>query len=207
MYNPIMIANYLMYLKFIDNKINNFFEKQKPYIFCHKGCAKCCKGAQFPYSYIELRLLLSGFLLLDKEKQNTIEKNVQKVLNEKENYTGKKFMYDCPFLIDNVCSVYEYRGLICRAFGLLTKSNKGLEVPFCCHEGLNFSNVLEEGTTMISRAKVEKLENVEEPVAFNISYEFLTDDDFAKGFDFEFGEKKPLIEWFEDKQILNNRDL
>ena len=41
-----------------------------------------------------------------------------------------------------------------------------------------------------------KLKLVDEPLGFNISYKFLTDPDFEKSFKFEFGDKKPLIDWF-----------
>ena len=59
------MENYLKYLEFIDSKLHKFFERQKDYIFCKKGCAKCCKNAEFPYSLIELKYLLTGFLKTD----------------------------------------------------------------------------------------------------------------------------------------------
>ena len=64
-----MLANYITYLNFIDEKLKKFFERQKPYIFCKKGCTKCCKNAQFPYSSIETAYLISGFMKLDKSIQ------------------------------------------------------------------------------------------------------------------------------------------
>ena len=53
-----MLKNYLNYLRFVNDKLNKFFEKQKPYIFCKKGCGMCCKNAQFPYSKIEMDYLM-----------------------------------------------------------------------------------------------------------------------------------------------------
>ena len=200
-----MLANYITYLNFIDGKLKKFFERQKPYIFCRKGCARCCKNAQFPYSSIETAYLLFGFMKLDKSVQEKVDTNVQRIIKEKKNFTGKKFRYDCPFLIDNVCCVYDYRGLVCRSFGLLTNGiNGNVQVPFCCYEGLNYSNVMEDNGKKISTEKFEKLGVEEEPVAFNISYEFLTDPDFERGFNFSFGEKKPLIDWLTMPQNGNN---
>lgn len=204
-----MLANYLAYLKFIDEKLAKFFDRQKAYICCQKGCALCCKNAQFPYSKIEMDYLMVGVWQLDFETKKIIAENIKKIGMQKAEYIGDNFKYDCPFLINNVCSVYEYRGIICRTFGLMSQGVDGrIKVPFCCFQGYNYSNVLEDGGTKISEEKFKKSGIEEEPVAFNISYNFLTDDDFAKGFKFEFGEKKPLVDWFLDDgtKNLNNLD-
>ena len=200
-----MIQNYITYLNFIDEKLKKFFARQKPYIFCKKGCGKCCKNAQFPYSSIETAYLLYGFMQLDKSVQDKVDLNLQKVIEEKRKFTGKKFRYNCPFLVDDVCCVYEYRGLVCRSFGLMTNGINGkIQVPFCCYEGLNYSNVMDDEGKKVSKEKFEKLKVEEEPVAFNVSYEFLTDPDFERGFNFSFGEKKPLIEWLMYKKDDKN---
>ncbi len=192
-----MLENYETYLNFISNKLENFFESQKDYIFCHKGCAKCCKNAQFPYSLTEVNYLMLGATKLDNNTQNIIEKNMQKILEDRENFKGEKFLYDCPFLINDACSVYEYRGLVCRAFGLMTNTvDNRIQAPFCCFQGLNYSNVVNPETKLIDYEKVKAGNFSKEPVGYNVSYEFLTDHDFEKGFNFLFGDKKPLIEWF-----------
>ena len=45
-----------------------------------------------------------------------------KVTSKKTKLEWKKdeadFIYECPFLINNRCCVYSYRGIICRTFGL-----------------------------------------------------------------------------------------
>ena len=192
-----MLENYPAYLMFINDRIAKFFEMQKPYISCSKGCAKCCKNAQFPYSEIEIKYLLSGFLQLDEGTKAVIENNINKVLEQKKNFNGEEFFYDCPFLINDVCSVYHYRGLVCRTFGLLARGVDGrMKIPFCAYEGLNYSNVLDLEKREISKEKVEALNFPEKPAGFNISYTFLTDSDFEKTFNFKFGEKKSLIDWF-----------
>lgn len=192
-----MFTNYERYLKFITSKIDKFFEMQKPFIFCKKGCAKCCKNAEFPFSLIELKYLLTGFLQLDKETQNIIEENLNKVKKQKEEFEGENFKYDCPFLINDVCSVYEYRGVICRSFGLLSNGlDDRVKVPFCCYEGYNYSNVIDMETKKISAEKVKAGNFTEEPYGFNVNYQYLTDKDFENEFNFEFGDKKCLIDWF-----------
>lgn len=202
-----MLNNYLTYLQFINSKLKKFFEKQKPYIFCKKGCGLCCKNAQFPYSKIEIDYLMIGAWQLDLETKKIIAQNIKKIRNQKSEFNGKMFKYDCPFLINNECSVYQYRGIICRSFGLLNVgTNEKIKVPFCCFKGLNYSNVMEDGGNKISEKKFKNLNAEEEPVAFYTNYEFLTDSDFERGFNFKFGEKRPLIDWFiEDKDKINEQ--
>ena len=190
------LNNYVLYLNFLNEKLAKFFESQKPYIFCKKGCGKCCKNSQFPYSLTETVFLLEGAKKLDSETQIIVTDNINKVKLEKENFKGEVFEYDCPFLINNECSVYEYRGVICRSFGLMTLGpDEKPRIPFCCKEGGNYSNVVIDGDINISSEKFKKLGVKEVPSAFHTNYKFLTDPDFEKMFGFKFGEVKPLIDW------------
>lgn len=202
-----MLNNYLTYLQFIDSKLKKFFEKQKPYIFCKKGCGLCCKNAQYPYSKIEIDYLMIGAWQLDLETKRAIAQNIKKIKKQKSEFNGDMFKYDCPFLINNECSVYEYIGIICRSFGLINVGTDGrIKVPFCCFQGFNYSNVMEDGENKISEEKFKKLGIEEEPVAFNTNYDFLTDSDFERGFNFKFGEKRPMIDWFiEEKDKINEQ--
>ena len=200
-----MIENYITYLNFLSEKFNRFFDKQKPYIFCKKGCGKCCKNAQFPYSQIEFEYLMRGTLYFDLKTKEAVVSNIKSVMKAKENFQGKKFVYDCPFLINNECVVYNYRGIVCRSFGLMTVGEDGkIKVPFCCFQGLNYSNVMEDDGKHVSEEKFKQLGCKEEPTAFNVSYKFLTDPDFERGFNFSFGEKKPLIDWFIELEKARN---
>jgi len=194
-----MIENYVTYLKFISEKLEKFFENQKDYIFCKKGCAKCCKNAQFPYSMAEVTYLLQGSVQLDDETQNKIYENVIKINKEKEKFDGKVFLYDCPFLINDACCVYEYRGLVCRSFGLITKKDENTsKIPFCYKLGLNYSNVMDFEQNKITPEKFAASGIKEEPHGYNVSYDFLTSEDFERAFNFKFGEKKPLIDWLKN---------
>lgn len=195
-----MLEKYAAYLNMISEKIEKFFKKQQPYIFCKKGCSKCCENAQYPFSEIEYKYLMSGYHTLPYTKQEQIHKNILNVLNEKHNTKEKPFTYKCPFLINNECSVYKYRGIICRTFGLLVADNGGSDVPFCALDGLNYSNVYDSKKHLISSAMFNELGIKEEPLAFNIQYNFLTSAEFANGYGFEFGKTKPLIDWFENNE-------
>lgn len=197
----IELQNYFTFLTFIQEKLDKFFEKQKPYIFCKRGCGMCCKDAQFPYSRIEMRNLLIGYSQLPPEKLQIVDDNITKVLERRKKYRGKKFLYDCPFLIDNECSIYNHRGLICRVFGLMSNGkNDKVQVPFCCFKGYNYSNVLNLRTKKVSIRKFKKLGIEQEPASYNMDYFSLIDPDFERGFNFKFGEVKSLIDWFVDEK-------
>ena len=127
-----------------------------------------------------------------------ISDRVDSIKLEKEKFTGDLFRYDCPFLINDECAVYEYRGIVCRTFGLMENAeNNVIKAPFCCYQGLNYSNVMENND--ISEEKVKNLNLEVEPLAFNINHDILTNTDFERGFNIKFGEKKPLIDWLEGK--------
>lgn len=191
------LNNYLSYLQFINGHITRFFNSQKPYIKCQRGCAKCCQNGEYPFSEIEFQLLQLGFRLLEKEKQDKILQNIAKIKANKEKASSKNtFVYECPFLIDNECSVYKYRGLICRTFGLMyMRENNTPQIPFCAFEGLNYSNVLDPENKKISAEKWQKLGEKIEPLAFNVSYKEITKKEYEEKFNFKFGEFKSLIDW------------
>ena len=192
------LQKYVQYLIFITQKINNFFDKQKEYIKCQKGCAKCCKNAEFPYKKIEFDLLMEGFKTLSEDNQQLIRERVKK-LKEEQKKTEGKFEYICPFLKDSTCLVYDFRGIICRSFGLMfNREHSTPGIPFCIFDGLNYSELLNKKTGKVITEKYKELGYKQPPIAFNVSHNFLTDEAMAKGFGFTFGETKPMIDWFED---------
>lgn len=193
-----MIENYEQYLDFLTGKLNKFFEAQSPYIFCKRGCAKCCQEGEYPFSQIEFDYLIRGFTSLPKETRFEILNNIAQIKLAKKNSTEEKFLYQCPFLINNECSVYTHRGIICRSFGLIytVAGEAKPKIPFCAYKGLNYSNVFDTETGMIPTEKYKAMNIDKEPLAYNVSYNFLTSEDFEKMFKFKFGDKKPLIDWF-----------
>lgn len=188
------ISNYMFYMNYLNKKLEGFFAQQAPYIFCKKGCSKCCENGEYPFSKIEFDYIMVGFMRLPVEIQQKITSKVKKIKeNKQEGYT-----YECPFLFNNQCCVYDFRGIICRSFGLMSISNNGgpSKIPFCAFEGLNYSNVIDPKTKIVSQEKFDKLGVTQEPLAYNVSYSFLTSKEIEKNFEIEFGDKKPLIDWF-----------
>lgn len=199
------LNGYILYLQLLQKKIDGFFEEQKEYIACEKGCSKCCRNAEFPFTEIEFRLLVQGLFRQNSDIQAQIMNNVEEIIQTKDEFKksnpDEKFRYDCPCLIDNSCAVYNYRGLVCRTFGLMAFKNGSDEkskIPFCAFEGLNYSKILDKETKMISEEKFKELNYKTEPKAFNIRYSNLIDDEVAEKMGFEFGEVKSIIDWFEE---------
>ena len=116
-----MLDKYINFLEHLMGSLNNYFNAQAPYIKCTKGCAKSCSNGDYPFSEIELKYLKQGFNKLDEITKSIILKNIKKIKEDKAKHINPKipFTYPCPFLINNVCSVYEQRGIICRTFGLI----------------------------------------------------------------------------------------
>ena len=183
-----MLENYKKFLKELDNLLINLFNSHSKYIKCKKGCSICCKSGEFPYSQIEFNYLTQGFLSLEPEKRKQIQTKIKKLIEQKKEYKGKIFEHDCPFLIEEECSVYEYRGIICRTFGLCYYDdiNKTLKLPACVHYGLNYSENYDEKTKTID------VENIPRQ---NLRTDVILNSKNAKEYNIESGEIRPMLDW------------
>lgn len=205
-----MLDKYLEFLEYLMGSLNKYFASQSPYIKCKMGCSKCCSNGDYPFSQIEVELLKVGFHRLDNQIQQKILNNIKQIIKDKDACENKdEFRYQCPFLINNMCSVYEYRGIICRTFGLIyMKEGAKMQIPFCAYEGLNYSNVLDKEKDMLDADRMKELGIEVEPKAYNIHYDFLTSDKVAHAFQFEYGNKSSLIEILRNdktfKHLLEN---
>ena len=203
------LASYKAYLTIVQERmIDKYFEEQKPYICCKAGCSYCCQHGQYPMTELELSYLMLGFKLLPFEMQAKIRDNFVKLKARyeffKQHHGGTKdhpiFMHRCPFLVDDKCSVYDYRAMICRTPGLLffveengVQKNK---IQYCAHYRSNYSNIYDEETETLSDKKMKALGLTQEPLAYNLSLKTLFKKELTDNFDFEFGEVKALIDWF-----------
>ncbi len=192
------LQKYELYLNVITKQLNKFFEEQSPYIFCKEGCSTCCEKGEYPFSELEIKYLMLGFSQLPTKIQMEILKNTNIIIEEKKKLSeNEKYMYQCPFLIDHRCSLYNFRGLICRSHGLAFFNQKGkLCVPHCTNDGLNYANVYDFETQTISQEKYKATGIEVEPLAHNVGLGFLTDNNYTKENNIEFGEIKPMIDWF-----------
>jgi len=202
-----MFKNYLDFLEYLMGRLNKYFEEQAPYIACKAGCSKCCSNGDYPFSEMELSLLKVGFNQLDNETKQKIFDNIESIKQERALSVKQPFTYKCPFLIDNMCSVYEFRGIICRTFGLIyLKEGENMKIPFCAYEGLNYSNVLDKENNVLLEEKMKELGIEVEPKAYNIHYSFLTSDRLSSAFEFDFGKKGSLIDLLMNDSTFNPRN-
>ncbi len=192
------IRKYELYLQFLEKKLKSFFEEQAPYIYCKEGCSYCCEKGEYPFSEIEFAYLMMGVRALDAEIVRVIENNIIELKKQKElSNPDKPFMHQCPFLVNKRCSLYNFRGIICRSHGLAFFSRKGkLMVPACVDLGLNYSSVYDFDTGTISNEKYQKSGIKQEPLAHNVGVHYLTNNDFLKSIGLDFGEIKPMLYWF-----------
>lgn len=201
-------AHYKAYLNLIEERmLNKYFEEQKPYICCKAGCSHCCEKGQYPVTKIELAYLLLGFGQLSNDAKSEILAKIQKLKQDKVKFESENpnseegFMYECPFLEDHKCSVYEYRAIICRTHGLMffiegKNGESKNKIPYCVHLGLNYSNIYDEKTDMLSEEKMKALGIKQKPLAYNLSQKILFDYEITKNLGFDFGEVKAMIDWF-----------
>ena len=140
--------SYSEFINKLDARLESCFKQHEQFVCCKAGCSACCEKGDYPVSNLELEYLMQGFINLE----NTVKSRVQ--ANIKTMVKGGK----CPFLIDNLCSVYPYRPIICRTHGLAYLMKDGrVNVPYCVHDGKNYASVYNNG------------EFLSEPVRENLS--------------------------------------
>lgn len=84
-------------------------------IKCITGCGKCCTKSDIESTVLEF-LPAAYHLYLTGESQ--------KILNMLETKQDSICIFYNPFLNENFCSIYKYRGLLCRLFGFSVTKDK-----------------------------------------------------------------------------------
>jgi len=190
-----MINRYNRYLELLDIRLGRMFENQAPFIKCKKGCAYCCKEGEYPLSELEYINLMLFYQKLSNDIKGRINQNIELLIEQ-----NKQKFYECPFLIDDACSVYPARPIICRSFGLISYKDEGRpKMPFCVELGLNYSNVYDKEKELLVRCS----DDGTEPVAYNIDRRTLRDKEIQELFDINFGEDKALITWLKEDDYFS----
>ena len=96
-----MITRYREYLEFLDKKLAKMFEAQKTFIKCKKGCAYCCREGEYPLSELEYINMMLYYNELPDDLKTRVDDNIINLLKK-----AREKMYECPFLVDGICSVY-----------------------------------------------------------------------------------------------------
>lgn len=188
-----MLSRYKNFLKEFDNILKTIYEEQKQYIHCQKGCSKCCEKGEYPYSHIEFAYLTQGYINLPQNTKILVQQNIRNLLMDKKEFKGERFEHKCPFLINGECCVYDYRGIICRTFGLCYYDdiNGYVRLPDCVHKGLNYSDVYDEKTQTLNISDVPKV---------NLRIDRVLSSELANSYDLECGEIRPILDWFGTKK-------
>lgn len=192
-------SKYKQYLNTISLALDEYFEDQKEYLCCKKGCSFCCERGSYPYSELEFKYLLLGFFKIETGERIKVIERIRDLKEEYSKYTDSEttFSHRCPFLSENKeCLVYDYRGLICRTFGIFTQQHNGeYTIPFCHELGLNYSTVYNPEIKNFDYDKVKELGYKNYPKPYKTNLKNLMSETLFVDEPINFGEMKPLIEW------------
>lgn len=194
---------YQIFIHTLNKELERMFLNQSEFIKCKEGCSYCCERGEYPFSEIEFQYLMEGYKQLPEEIKTTIKNNIKSINEQKNTNTEKIFMYKCPFLIYNRCSVYKNRGIICRTFGLLCEhEDEHLTIPFCHEKGLNYNKVYDKDLGQIVTEKNGQMLSKTEPKAYRISRKSIMNLSIARNLNIEWGESKTLLDFLnESKEI------
>jgi uncharacterized protein len=78
-------------------------EHAKPYVACGRGCSNCCK--------MNIQISDSEASKIADETGHRPTQLKQSIDHSSEKFAGKT----CPFLVDDACSIYQSRPLVCRS--------------------------------------------------------------------------------------------
>lgn len=184
------IENYEKFLASVDDDLRKIFDYQREYIACKEGCAHCCKRGDYPMSELEYKYLMIGFEQLSETQKSQIKANMEVAK------TSDRESYVCPFLIEDSCSVYQYRPLVCRAFGVLTEDSKGNPAyPFCTTLGLNFGKIYDKEKQHLSSDLVAQNGYKIFPKIFRLSNKVIMNLPLAKELNIDFGKAKKMVDF------------
>ena len=179
-----MLKRYEKFLdEVLDPKLDKYFEEQCEFIKCKPACSACCEVGEYPFSRLELEYLMSGFVNLQFDIKHKIKEEIKHLVAEKPK------MYKCPFLINKMCCLYKYRGIVCRTHGLAwyDEGENRIRLPYCVNKGLNYATVFDRETGEVF---------LENPIKERLRIDSILKSDEAQLYNLELGEIRPLIKWF-----------
>lgn len=187
-----MYEKYKKFLEDFDDILSVIKKSQEKYILCKKGCTKCCEKGDYPFSQIEFGYLTQGFLKLPENTRVLVQQNIRKQKLLKKESKEKRFEHVCPFLINKECVLYQYRGIVCRTFGICYYDDKEgyVRLPYCVNDGLNFAKNYDKKTKVLKMTDVPKV---------NLRIDRVLNSELAQKYKIESGEIRPLLDWFEQK--------
>ena len=119
----------------VDDLTAQLSERYKTHLQCGAGCSGCCHHHLSVFA-VEAAALQDAIQALPEATRNCLRQQAQDIKEQE----ARGETVACPMLVDNLCSVYEARPLICRTQGLplLYEADDGAqEIDFC---PLNFDS-------------------------------------------------------------------
>ncbi len=115
-------------LRFIYSEIGETTDRlatQHPWWPCRKGCGHCCYLLTAPVATeYEWEHALEGINELPPDLRRRVVERARRFGNDPER-TNTEGRTACPFLEDNVCSIYPFRPSVCRTYGMYTYRGNG----------------------------------------------------------------------------------
>ena len=178
-----MLKRYEKFLEKLDKRLDKYFEEQCEFIKCKPGCSLCCEVGEYPFSRLELEYLMSGFVELPFGIKHNIKEEIKRLKRENPK------LYKCPFLINNMCSVYKYRGIVCCTHGLASydEDENRIRLPYCVNVGLNYAKVFDRETGEVF---------LQNPIKEHLRIDSILRSPEAEEYELECGEIRPLKDWF-----------
>ena len=119
----------------VDDLTAQLNERYQAHLQCGAGCSGCCHHHLSVFA-VEAAVLTEAIQALPAATRERLQQQANDV-KERDAHGAR---VACPLLVDNLCSVYEARPLICRTQGLplLYEADDGAqEIDFC---PLNFDS-------------------------------------------------------------------
>ena len=133
-YNDHVIPAYRQFIERVDRLAARLSSRYAQHLVCRSGCSGCCHHHLSVFA-IEAAGVREAIEALPDETRVVIEGQARNVIAQEAE--GQPVA--CPLLVEDRCSIYELRPLICRTQGLplLLEADDGeQEVDFC---PLNFT--------------------------------------------------------------------
>ena len=86
---------------------------------CKNGCSQCCYVSLSVFN-IEAQLIKDWFTALKPSEKEVLKEKWLTPAQRKDNFFGEP-KESCPFLVNESCTIYEVRPIICRTQGLPLK--------------------------------------------------------------------------------------
>ncbi len=125
-----MLRKYLEICDEVEREFRRAKRLHGDRIHCGPGCSDCC-GQLFQITEVEAAYISRGFRKLDAARQARLREKAEEYLRRRQELrtaSGEPESWGalppagtrlpCPALEDGLCTIYEYRPLVCRRFGM-----------------------------------------------------------------------------------------